>query len=31
LLGLDEELSYQGFFVSPPLPEEEFRKKFLKS
>jgi len=31
LLGLDEELSYQGFFVSPPLVEEEFRKKFLKS
>ena len=29
LLGLDEELSYQGYYFSRPLPAEEFREKFL--
>jgi len=27
---MDDSLSYQGFLVSPPIPESEFRKKFLK-
>ena len=30
LLELDDKLSYQGFLMSPPIPEEEFREKFLK-
>jgi len=29
LLGLDEELSYQGYYFSKPLEEEAFREKFL--
>ena len=29
LLGLDEELSYQGYYFSKPLHAEEFREKFL--
>ena len=29
LLGLDEALSYQGYYVSPPLQAKEFREKFL--
>ncbi len=28
---IDDSLSYQGFLISPPIPESEFRKKFLKS
>ena len=28
---LDKSLSYQGFLISPPIPEQELRKKFLKS
>ncbi len=28
---IDDSLSYQGFLISPPIPEPEFRKKFLKS
>ena len=28
---LDDSLSYQGFLISPPIPEQAFRKKFLKS
>jgi len=26
---IDDSLSYQGFLVSPPIPEREFREKFL--
>ncbi len=26
---IDDSLSYQGFLVSPPIPEPEFRQKFL--
>jgi len=26
---IDENVSYQGYFISPPLPESEFREKFL--
>ncbi|TET90520.1 MAG: GGDEF and EAL domain-containing protein [Sulfurovum sp.] len=29
LLGLDEELSYQGFYFSKPIHAEEFTQKFL--
>ncbi len=29
LLGLDEELSYQGYYFSKPLHGQEFREKFL--
>ena len=29
LLGLDEALSYQGYYFSKALPAEEFREKFL--
>lgn len=29
LLGLDDDLSYQGFYFSKPLHAEEFREKFL--
>ncbi len=28
---IDDTLSYQGFLISPPIAEPEFRKKFLKS
>lgn len=28
---LDDSLSYQGFLISHPIPEVDFRKKFLKS
>ena len=28
---IDDSLSYQGFLVSPPIPEPEFRKKFLNN
>jgi len=28
---IDNTLSYQGFLISPPIPEAEFRKKFLNS
>ena len=27
---IDDSLSYQGFLISPPIPEPEFRKRFLK-
>ncbi len=30
LLGLDEDLSYQGFYFSKPIPVEVFTQKFLK-
>lgn len=30
LLGLNEELRYQGYHFSKPLHAEEFAKKFLK-
>ena len=30
LIGLDEELRYQGFHFSKPLHAEAFSKKFLK-
>jgi len=26
---MDDSLSYQGFLISPPIPESEFRKRFL--
>ena len=29
LLGLDDDLSYQGYYFSKPLPAEAFREKFL--
>jgi len=28
---IDDSLSYQGYLISPPIPEPEFRKKFLNS
>jgi len=28
---IDDSLSYQGYLVSPPIPEAEFRKKFLSN
>lgn len=28
---IDDTLSYQGYLISPPIPEPEFRKKFLNS
>jgi len=28
--NIDNTLSYQGYLISPPIPEPEFRKKFLK-
>ena len=31
LMGLDEDLSYQGYYFSKPIPVEEFTKKFLNS
>ena len=31
LLGLDEDLSYQGYYFSKPIPVEVFTQKFLNS
>ncbi len=29
--NIDDTLSYQGYLISPPIPEPEFRKKFLNN
>ena len=30
LRSMDESISYQGYLASPPLPEDDFREKFLQ-